>query len=142
MLNSKENNSVEEILKKVPKKRGLDENDIIIGVIVQTTDKIAIVNIDYRNQHVLSPSATGIIFIKEVSKDYVEKIGDVLRIGDIIKARVIEKDKFGFKLSISDKDLGVIKSNCRKCKTELKLTRNEIKCLKCNTINTKKIGKM
>lgn len=141
-MNSKENRSVEEILKKIPKKRSLEENDIIIGVIVQTTDKIGIVNIDYKSQHVLSPSATGIIFIKEVSKDYVEKMGDVLRIGDIVKARVIEKDKFGFKLSISDKELGVIKSNCYKCKAELKLSSAEIKCLKCNTINTKKIGKM
>ena len=133
---------VQKILASIPKKRALDEGDIVIGVIVQTTDKIAIVNIDYKTQNVLSPSATGILFINNVSSDYVEKMGDIVRIGDIIKAKVNEKDKFGFKLTINEPELGVIRSNCFKCKAELNLSESPIKCLKCNTVNTKKIGKM
>lgn len=140
-LNSK-NENIEKILKNIPQKKQLGENDIVIGEVVQTTDKIAIINIDYKNQNVLSPSATGILFINNVSNDYVEKTGDALRKGDIVKAKVIERDKFGFKISILDDNLGVIKSYCYKCKEELPLSSNIIKCLKCKTINNKKIGKM
>ncbi len=136
------NKDILKIIEKIPKKKGLDKDDVIIGVVVQTTDKIAIINIENKKQNVLTPSATGILFINNVSKDYIEKMGDVVRIGDIIKAKVIEKDKFGFKLTIDENNLGVIKSNCFKCKTELVLNQKEIKCLKCKTINHKKIGKM
>lgn len=131
-----------EVLNRVPKQKGLDKGDLIFGVVVQTTDKIAIINIEDKKQKVLTPSSTGILFINNVSKDYIEKMGDVLRKGDIVKAKVIEKDKFGFKLTIDEKDLGVIKSNCFKCRSELLLTQNNIKCFNCKTINLKKIGKM
>jgi exosome complex component CSL4 len=141
-LNSKENKNIQEILKNIPKQKKLDEGDIVIGKVVQTTDKIAIINIDYKDQKVLSPSATGILFINNASQDYVEKMGDVVRIGDIVKAKVDQRDKFGFKLKINEENLGVIKSYCKNCRAELSLLDNTIKCLKCKTTNTKKIGKM
>jgi len=140
-LNSKEDN-IQKILKNIHQQRTLREGDIVIGEVVQTTDKIAIVNINNKSEHVLSPSATGILFINNASEDYVEKMGDVVRIGDIVKAKITEQDKFGFKIKISEPDLGVIKSYCKNCKAELNLTDASIKCLNCKTINTKKIGKM
>lgn len=136
------NENVKDILKNIKEKRALEEGDVVTGVVVQTTDKIAIINIDYKNQHVLSPSSSGVLFINNVSDGYIEKMGDVVRIGDIVKAKVVEKDKFGFKLAINEEDLGVIKSNCFKCKSKLQLTSNSIKCLNCKTINLKKIAKM
>lgn len=138
----KTNTDIKDILKNIKKKRALEEGDVIYGTVVQTTDKIAIINIENKNQYVLSPSSSGVLFINNVSDDYVEKMGDITRIGDIVKAKVVEKDKFGFKLAINEDDLGVIKSYCNKCKNELQLTSNNIKCLKCKTINLKKIGKM
>jgi exosome complex RNA-binding protein Csl4 len=72
-LNSKEDN-IQKILKNIPQKRTLREGDIVIGEVVQTTDKIAIVNINNKSEHVLSPSATGILFINNASEDYVEKM--------------------------------------------------------------------
>lgn len=140
-LSSREK-EIQKIINNIPKQRVLEEGDIIFGEVVQTTDKIAIINITYKKQNILSPSATGILFINNVSSDYIEKMGDVTRIGDVIKAKVNEKDKFGFKLTINEEGLGVVKSNCYKCKSELNLEDKEIKCLKCKTINYKKIGKM
>jgi exosome complex component CSL4 len=137
-----ENENIDKILKNIKQKRALEEGDVIVGVVVQTTDKIAIINIDYKNQHVLSPSSSGVLFINNVSDGYIDKMGDIVRIGDIVRAKIIEKDKFGFKLAINEEDLGVIKSNCYNCKAELQLTSNSIKCLKCKTINLKKIAKM
>jgi exosome complex component CSL4 len=142
-LNSKENVDIKKILDKIPKQRALEEGDVVTGVIVQTTDKIAILSLEAtKKQHILTPSSSGVIFIRNASDDYVEKMGDVVRIGDIVKAKIVEVDKFGFKFAINEEELGVLQSNCSKCKTPLILDSTSIKCLKCNTINLKKIAKV
>lgn len=57
--------------------------------------------------------------ISEVSRSYVESFRDVLRIGDVVAARVKEIKPLGIYLSIMDRDLGVVKARCTVCRRDL-----------------------
>jgi len=133
---------LQDIFKNIPKKETLQVGDIIFGKVIQTTDKIAIISINTKDKNkVLSPTSSGILFVNNVSSEYIDKLPDLVRKNDIIKAKIIDMDKFIFKLTINEDDLGVIKANCHKCKQPLTIT-NHMKCLKCKTEQKRKIPKM
>ncbi len=52
----------------------------------------------------LSPNKDGLIHISKLSKDRVEKVEDVVNIGDTVKVKVLEVDRMG-KISLSLKDV-------------------------------------
>jgi len=52
----------------------------------------------------LSPNKDGLIHISKLSKERVEKVEDVVNIGDTVKVKVLEVDRMG-KISLSLKDV-------------------------------------
>jgi len=134
---------LQSIFKRIPSKLNAKEGDIVYGKVVQTTDKVAIIELNYSDKNkAFSPSQTGVLFINNISDDYLEKLSDAVRKGDVIKAKVHEADKFGFKITINEPGLGVIRANCYKCKQSLNLEDKELRCSNCKTTQTRKIGKM
>ena len=142
MDTNKEKQILQKIFSKIKTKEPLTVGDVVYGKIVQTTDKIAIVDIEgtVNNQKAISPSSTGIIFINNITDQYIEKVGDLLRKGDVIKAEITDADPFGYKLTVNGDEYGVISANCIKCKKPLNLNNNltELKCLNCKTTQTRK----
>lgn len=134
------NKEIQKLLNNIPKQKTMDIGDYVFGRVVQVTDKIAIINI-FDIDKILTPSSTGILFVNHASSDYVEKVGDVMRIGDVLKAKIIDKDKFEFKLSIAEDQLGVVQAFCSNCKARLNLNSPQERCLNCKTMNFKKIIK-
>lgn len=138
-----ETNELEQIISKIKKKEVLKKGDLVYGNVVQTTPKVAIIDIKTNNKNkVLSPTDTGILFINDISNSYIDKVSDLVKKNDIIKAKIIDQDKFGFKLTINEPDLGVVRAICYKCKEPLDLNTKIIKCIKCKTEQNRKIGKM
>ena len=52
----------------------------------------------------LSPNKDGLIHISKLAKQRVEKVEDVVNIGDVVKVKVMEVDRMG-KISLSLKDV-------------------------------------
>jgi polyribonucleotide nucleotidyltransferase len=67
--------------------REVHEGDIIDGVVTNTTDYGAFVE--------LTPSITGLVHISELSDDYVRRVEDVLRQGDKVTVEVLRIDDRG-----------------------------------------------
>jgi exosome complex RNA-binding protein Csl4 len=140
----KKDKEIKEIFKNIKTKKKISKGDIIYGRVFALKDKMAIVSIDHTEDNVvISPNDTGVLFIKDISKDYIKDIKECYRLGDIIKAKVIEVTDYEYKLSTKDDNLGVIRGFCRKCNKELSHTnsQNKVICTNCNTIQTKKFAK-
>lgn len=76
--------------------------------------------------------------ISEIEKGYVESFRDVLRIGDVIAARVKEVKPLGIYLSIIDSELGVIKARCTVCRHVLKQSGSLLSCPNCGNKESRK----
>lgn len=134
---------INSMLKNIPKKKIIKEGDIVLGKVVNVTDKIAIIELQTTEKtQVLVPSTTAILFVSNITDGYVEKASDLIKKDDIVKVMVTEQDKYGYKVTTNKEGLGVVKANCYKCKKPLNLNTNQIKCLYCKTLQPRKIGKM
>lgn len=104
------------ILGNIKKKQKLSSGDLVIGEIVVVKDNMVVVEIQHAFDKVLSPADMGVIFVKNIDTKYVDKTEDCFSKGDIIKAKIIEVGPYEYKMATNSKELGVIKSICKKCK--------------------------
>jgi exosome complex component CSL4 len=80
------------------------------------------------------------LHISKVSKAYTTDIRKELRIGDIVKAAVIQV-KPSVQLETTRSDFGVVKAECQKCRTPLERKQRSLHCPKCDRRETRKIAK-
>ena len=72
----------------------------------------------------------------------MEKLNDAFRIGDIIQAKVIKITGDNVDLSTTDKECGVLKAMCTRCRDYMHTTnkRDEVQCKSCNRKEKRKIS--
>ena len=110
--------------------------DIVYGQITDVKSQRVLVKIDCikDNGRPLALPYIGAIHISKAKKDYLEKISDAFRIGDIIQGKVIKVSGENVDLSTISSDCGVIKAMCTRCRGYMHVTRkkNELQCYRCN----------
>lgn len=77
--------------------------------------------------------------VTAISKGYVKEIGDAVRIGDIIKARLDKIERKFYDIQIVDKDLGVVKAFCSRCRSEMAQKGGRFTCKSCGWNETRKV---
>ena len=129
--------SIEALTKKIPE---LKEGDIVIGVIEDIKQQVAIVDIVKKKgeKRSLVGDLKGGIHISNIKRGFVENILNELSIGDIIYAKVINTQNNLIYLSTVDKELGVVKAFCKTCGSTLKLIGNKLKCIECDKFENRK----
>jgi len=75
----------------------------------------------------ISGQSEGTIHISNVSEDYTEDIHDKFRLGDIIRAKVIQV-KPSLQLTTAEPDLGVVKALCSVCRGPLEMRDRDLYC--------------
>jgi len=85
---------------------------------------------------------SGIVHCADVSSTYVKDIHDVMRIGDIIRAKVIGRNSPPFLLSTTGIDYGVVLAKCNYCLKPLILRDNYLYCTNCRRIIRRKISSL
>lgn len=75
----------------------------------------------------ISGEAEGTIHISNVSEEYTEDIHDMYRLGDIVRAKVIQV-KPSVQLTTAESTLGVVKALCSVCRGPLELRGRELYC--------------
>lgn len=78
----------------------------------------------------ISGDTNATLRVAEISKGYVKDPATEYAPGDIIRAKVIQVDP-NIQLATKDRDLGVIKAVCSKCRQPLKLKGNILECENC-----------
>jgi exosome complex component CSL4 len=112
----------------------------VYGRVVMAKEKMLVVRLfeGEKNGKKISVTGSAGLFIFEVSNAFVDSLKEVARIGDLLKAKVIEVTKQGVDLSIKGPNLGVVKAYCVKCRAPLKLSGRMLKCISCGNIEKRK----
>ena len=131
--------SVQKTKDVVPAKRG----DIVYGRIAFMKEKsvrIDIVPSPQDGKRLVLPFYSASLPVRMVSRDYVEKLSDFFRVGDIVKAKIAAIHPDGVDVKTDESDLGVIKGFCVKCRKPLHRAGENLKCLACGSTEDRKIS--
>jgi len=109
----------------------------VIGWVVGVQSSYATIRIIKVGRKFLSGHFTGIIHISDVSHRYLNNMYDSLRIGDLVRAKVISDKNKTFHLSIKDENLGVIYAFCSQCGGIL-VKRRTLRCTVCGNTEKRK----
>jgi exosome complex component CSL4 len=85
----------------------------------------------------ISGSTDGTIRVSEISKAYVKDPATEYAPGDIVRAKITQV-RPSIQLATKDRDLGVIKAICFKCRHPLILKGNRLECDNCNNHERRK----
>ncbi|MFH0714963.1 MAG: exosome complex RNA-binding protein Csl4 [Candidatus Diapherotrites archaeon] len=82
------------------------------------------------------------IMISRASPMYVKTLDDLFKIGDLVKAKVVEVSHYGVELSTSDPSMGVLKAYCSNCRFPLEELDGNLKCPDCGSLEKRKMAKI
>lgn len=102
----------------------LAEGDTVLARVFNIYDQIASFLIERVENKPGERSAVSrdMVFIRigEVQRAFTENLRDVLRIGDLVRGRVIEVKPLGTYITMKDSGLGVVQAYCSMCRGEMK----------------------
>ena len=123
----------------------LKVGDVVYGQITEIKSQRVLVKIDSikDNDRQLALPYVGAIHISKAKKDYLGRISDAFRIGDIIQGKVIKVTNENVDLSTVDNDCGVLKAMCTRCRGYMHVThkRNELQCYRCKKRERRKVSR-
>ncbi|RBQ24028.1 Exosome complex component Csl4 [Candidatus Methanobinarius endosymbioticus] len=118
--------------------------DSVYGEITDVRGQRAMINVqkmkNIDRQLALPYMAT--IHISQVKKGYLEKLTDVFKIGDVIEAKVSKIMGDNLDLNTEDKEDGVVKAMCTRCRAYMVPTekKNELYCEVCDRKERRKVS--
>src|SRR6266566_4354520 len=103
--------------------------DIVYGVVDDIRGMMATASIlaIHGRTRQISGESEGTIHISNVSEEYTEDIHDMYRLGDIIRAKVIQV-KPSLQLTTAEPSLGVVKALCSVCRGSLEMRGSDLYC--------------
>jgi len=113
----------------------------VIGIVVLVRDEFAIVKVvgDVKGVN-YSPAYTGILHISQASETHVKDLYEVIRVGDLIKAKVLNGEP-PYNLTLREPRLGVILAFCGNCGSKLvKSGPTTLKCKVCGRVEKRKVS--
>ena len=123
----------------------LKVGDIVYGQISDIKPQRANVTIECikDNGRPLALPYMGAIHVSQAKRDYLEKLSDAFRIGDIVQAKVVKISGDNVDLGTVDVDCGVIKAMCTRCRDYMHTTnrRDELQCNTCNKRERRKVSR-
>ena len=120
----------------------LNVQDLVFGVVFETRDSMAIVEVVKaigRNREIAMGDKMGSIHISKVQNDFLKEIGSAFKIGDIVRAKVVQVEP-SLQLVTQAGDLGVVLAKCTECQVLLERKGKELQCPRCERHFRKKLA--
>ena len=119
----------------------LKNGDIVLGEVRIIKSSMIIVDVLHviGTNRAISSDTNGTLRISEVSPSYVKDVSDVYAFGDIIRAKVTQVHP-SLQLITRDRELGVIRALCEKCRQPLIKKENYLECKNCGNKEKRKIA--
>ncbi len=117
------------------------KGDVVYGLVSILYEELAIIKLFAgESGRRYSNSFTGLLHITQVQEGYVRNFYDVLAVGDVVKARVLNNTT-PYSITIKEQKLGVVMAYCTVCGSPMKKHRSDtLKCLKCGGIEKRKLS--
>lgn len=127
--------------------RALGIGSVIIGRVENIVEPIALVSMLGGSGEEESADRFGenpdyaVLHASMIRRGYVKNVRDEYRIGDIVRAKIVDIRNGEMRLSTDADELGAIKAFCAKCRHPLKLESGLLKCESCENKDNRKIAK-
>ena len=110
----------------------LTKGDIVLADVSSVRSNMVIAEVIHviGKNRAVSGDTNGTLRVSEISTRYVKDPSTEYASGDIIRAKVTQV-KPSVQLATKDRDLGVIKAVCSKCRHPLSLKENVLECSNC-----------
>jgi exosome complex component CSL4 len=119
----------------------LSIGDDVIAVVSGTRESMGsaeVVKVEGKERSV-SGDVDGSIHVSKVSSAYTKSVKGEFRIGDIIRAKVIQTDP-SLQLTTSGSRYGILKAFCTTCRLPMEKKGNQLYCENCDTTDRRKIA--
>ncbi|MBO4568589.1 MAG: exosome complex RNA-binding protein Csl4 [Candidatus Methanomethylophilaceae archaeon] len=119
----------------------LKEGDIVYAVVADIRNTMATADVVAKEgvDRSLGGETYATIHVSKISPKYTDDVSKELRKGDYIRA-IVTGTKPSLQLATKDDHLGVIRSQCGTCKTELVRKGNGLYCKKCDRSFSRKLA--
>lgn len=114
------------------------EGSTVIGVVKDAQERMAIISIFIIDGKISSNHFTGVLHIHSSSPKYERAMNEVCKVGDILKARVINVKNRIPELSTVGSELGVVVAYCSRCGGMLIKRSNKLLCEVCGNAENRK----
>jgi exosome complex component CSL4 len=121
----------------------LEPGTVVIGLVDNIAEPVALVIVepeDNERSRFATSSAYCILHASYVKRGYVKNIRDEIRIGDIIRAKVVAFKNGEHHISCEDDDCGVIKAFCSSCRHALDKKPAGLECPNCGRRENRKLS--
>jgi len=112
--------------------------DVVIGRVVVTQEKAAIVDILKIGEKTFSVPFQGVLHVSTIGPRYVRTVQEMFRPLDVIRAEVTSTMNRTYHLNTVERDLGVLLAFCSKCGHPLKRERAFLRCDNCGSVERRK----
>ncbi|MFH0970941.1 MAG: exosome complex RNA-binding protein Csl4 [Candidatus Micrarchaeota archaeon] len=126
--------------------RMLKKGDIVVGRVEDLYDSVSLIVIESMHGSKTEREAIGKTYcymrITEIARGagYIKNFRQFIKIGDILKAIVIEITPLGTYLSIADEGFGVLKAHCSLCHSKLAQHGRILQCDSCGNKENRKLA--
>lgn len=123
--------------------RALGIGTVVIGRVENVVEPIALVSIASGNTDANRFGETSdyaVLHASMIRRGYVKNVRDEYKIGDIIRAKIVDLRNGEFRLSTDADELGAIKAFCAKCRHPMKVESGILKCESCEWKDNRKIA--
>ncbi len=138
-LDAKSHSAKVSISTKVPKLQGV--GIVTIGVVAEASEMVAIVDLVPLETGKTTFALNGIsavLHVSNIRSGYVKDLREEVKIGDMLRVKIISVDPTTTKLTIDGKDLGVIKAYCTRCRQPLRASGPKLVCDRCGNVEQRK----
>lgn len=116
----------------------LKQGSIVEGLVTNLSEEVAFIKIYNADNNKVS--AIGLLHISQVSSDYVREIYDYIRIGDIVRAKILNSSA-PYLLTTKEPSTGVILAQCSSCGGALYLhSAGHLVCRNCGKQERRKVA--
>lgn len=119
----------------------LKKNDTVLAEVSSVRSNMVIVNVIHLTgvQRAISGETDATLRVSEISNTYIKDPSSEFSPGDVIRAKVTQV-KPSLQLITKDRNLGVIKALCGRCRHALVNKGNTLECPNCNNKERRKIA--
>ncbi len=141
-LNKSERTARVNILTKIPKLQQVGTYTYgVVSSINDTKAMVDLITLDSGKFRLVSPGKTAILKVENVRRGFVKSLKNEFKIGDIVKVKIINISKTDINLTTDERELGVVKAYCSKCRSEMKkIDNHRVKCTNCGWVETRKLS--
>jgi exosome complex component CSL4 len=117
------------------------KGSIVLGKVSDAKKQLVDLTIGKIDSEELHTPVTGTLHISCVSESYTENMIDAYRVGDIVKAHIVDDIRQPCYISTVGHEFGCILARCTRCGAFLKRKgRSTLKCTDCENIERRKIS--